>query len=67
VSRPAVSQHLKVLKGAQLVVDRRTGNRRIYQLDPVGLDALRVRLERFWSRALVAYKAAAEQTTKEVR
>ena len=66
VSRPAVSQHLKVLKDARLVVDRRSGNRRIYQLDPDGVGALRAYLDEFWSRALVAYKAAVEQDTEEV-
>jgi DNA-binding transcriptional ArsR family regulator len=66
VSRPAVSQHLKVLKDAGLVVDRRAGNRRIYQLDPDGVGALRAQLDRFWSRALAAYKAAVEQPTEEV-
>jgi DNA-binding transcriptional ArsR family regulator len=65
VSRPAVSQHLKVLKGAHLVVDRRAGNRRIYQLNPEGLGALRADLDEFWTKALVAYKAAVEQRTKE--
>ena len=65
VSRPAVSQHLKVLKEARLVVDRRAGNRRIYQLDPAGVDALRADLEQFWSKALAAYKAAVEEQTKE--
>jgi DNA-binding transcriptional ArsR family regulator len=66
VSRPAVSQHLKVLKDARLVVDRRAGNRRIYQLDPDGVGALRADLERFWSKALATYKAVVEQTTEEV-
>jgi DNA-binding transcriptional ArsR family regulator len=66
VSRPAVSQHLKVLKDAGLVVDRRAGNRRIYQLDLDGIGALRAQLDRFWSRALAAYKAAVEQNTEEV-
>jgi DNA-binding transcriptional ArsR family regulator len=66
VSRPAVSQHLRVLKDARLVVDRRQGNRRIYQLDPVGLEALRADLERFWTQALAAYKRAVEQPTEEV-
>jgi DNA-binding transcriptional ArsR family regulator len=66
VSRPAVSQHLKVLKDAGLVVDRRAGNRRIYQLDPDGVGALRAQLDRFWSTALAAYKAAVEQHTEEV-
>jgi DNA-binding transcriptional ArsR family regulator len=66
VSRPAVSQHLKVLKDARLVFDRPAGNRRIYQLDPDGVGALRADLERFWSKALTAYKAAVEQQEKEV-
>jgi DNA-binding transcriptional ArsR family regulator len=66
VSRPAVSQHLKVLKDAGLVVDRSDGNRRIYQLDPDGVGALRAELDRFWNRALAAYKAAVEQPTEEV-
>jgi DNA-binding transcriptional ArsR family regulator len=66
VSRPAVSQHLKVLKDAQLVVDRRAGNRRIYQLDPDGVGALRAYLDQFWSKALAAYKAAVEQRTEEI-
>jgi DNA-binding transcriptional ArsR family regulator len=66
VSRPAVSQHLKVLKDAGLVIDRRAGARRIYQLDPDGVGALRAYLDEFWSRALVAYKTAVEQDTEEV-
>jgi DNA-binding transcriptional ArsR family regulator len=60
VSRPAVSQHLRVLKEAGLVTDRRDGNRRIYQLDPDGLGALCSYLDRFWDRALADFKAAAE-------
>jgi len=66
VSRPAVSQHLKVLKEAGLVVDRAVGNRHIYQLNPGGVGALRAQLDRFWSKALVAYKTAVEQQTEEV-
>jgi DNA-binding transcriptional ArsR family regulator len=66
VSRPAVSQHLKVLKEAGLVLDRPVGNRRIYQLDPAGLEALRSQLDRFWTQALANYKAVAEQPTQEV-
>src|SRR5215212_7591906 len=66
VSRPAVSQHLRVLKDAGLVVDRHAGNRRIYQLDPDGVGALRAQLDGFWTKALAAYKAAAEQTTEEI-
>jgi DNA-binding transcriptional ArsR family regulator len=67
VSRPAVSQHLKVLKNAGLVADRPVGTRRIYRIDPDGLAALRADLERFWDKALAAYKAAVEQPTKEDR
>jgi DNA-binding transcriptional ArsR family regulator len=66
VSRPAVSQHLKVLKGAGLVVDRSAGTRRIYQLDPDGLGALRAELDRFWTQALASYKQLVEQPTEEV-
>ena len=66
VSRPAVSQHLKVLKDAGLVIDRPAGNRRIYQLDPDGVGALRAYLDRFWSSALAAFKEAAERNDQEV-
>ncbi|HYH88905.1 MAG TPA: metalloregulator ArsR/SmtB family transcription factor [Solirubrobacteraceae bacterium] len=66
VSRPAVSQHLKVLKTAGLVVDRPLGTRRIYQLDPDGVAALRAYLDQFWTKSLAAYKEAVEQPTKEV-
>ena len=66
VSRPAVSQHLKVLKEAGLVIDRRAGNRRIYQLDPEGVGALRAYLDKFWNRALTAFKATVEQADEEV-
>jgi DNA-binding transcriptional ArsR family regulator len=65
VSRPAVSQHLKVLKDAGLVTDRQVGNRRIYQLDPNGVGALRRYLDQFWNRSLAAFKAAAEQPQEE--
>jgi DNA-binding transcriptional ArsR family regulator len=65
VSRPAVSQHLKVLKDAGLVIDRRAGNRRIYQLDPEGVGALRAYLDQFWNQALTAFKAAAKQADEE--
>jgi DNA-binding transcriptional ArsR family regulator len=61
VSRPAVSQHLKVLKDAGLVVDRPDGNRRIYQVDPDGVAALRDYLDRFWSRSLASFKQAVEE------
>lgn len=66
VSRPAVSQHLKVLKDAGLVVDRPAGTRRIYQLDPDGIGALRAYLDQFWNQALTAFKAAVEQDPEEV-
>jgi DNA-binding transcriptional ArsR family regulator len=66
VSRPAVSQHLKVLKDAGLVFDRPAGTRRIYQVDPAGLGALRAYLDQFWSTALAAYKATVEQPAQEV-
>jgi DNA-binding transcriptional ArsR family regulator len=65
VSRPAVSQHLRVLKDARLVVDRAAGNRRIYWVDPAGLGVLRADLERFWGQALANYKLAVEQRTEE--
>jgi DNA-binding transcriptional ArsR family regulator len=65
VSRPAVSQHLKVLKGAGLVIDRPAGTRRIYQLDPDGVAALRAYLDKFWNQALAAFKEAAEQREEE--
>jgi len=66
VSRPAVSQHLKVLKGAGLVTDRPVGTRRIYAVDPDGLEALRAYLDQFWMKTLTAYKAVVEQTDEEV-
>ncbi len=65
VSRPAVSQHLRVLKDAGLVVDQPVGTRRIYRVDPDGLAALRADLERFWGKTLAAYKATVEQRMKE--
>jgi DNA-binding transcriptional ArsR family regulator len=60
VSRPAVSQHLRVLKEAGLVVDRQMGTRRLYRLDPEGLGPLRAYLDRFWDQALSAFTEAAE-------
>lgn len=66
VSRPAVSQHLRVLKDAGLVIDRRAGTKRIYQLDPDGVGALRAYLDQFWNRSLAAFKAAVEQQHEEV-
>jgi DNA-binding transcriptional ArsR family regulator len=65
VSRPAVSQHLKVLKDAGLVVDRPDGNRRIYAVDPDGVGELRAYLEQFWNTALASFKAIVEQPTEE--
>jgi DNA-binding transcriptional ArsR family regulator len=71
ISQPAVSQHLRVLKDAGLVEDRPVGNQRIYQLNCAGLTAHRAQLDRFWNKALAAYKAAAEPSkktkTKETR
>jgi len=62
VSRPAISQHLRVLKDARLVIDRAQGNRRLYELDPAGFQALRDYLDQFWTLALDAFKKKAEQT-----
>ncbi|MEV1317812.1 metalloregulator ArsR/SmtB family transcription factor [Micromonospora arborensis] len=62
ISRPAVSQHLKVLKGAGLVVDQAVGTRRVYRLSPVGLAALRDQLDAFWRRALDGYQDIVEKT-----
>jgi DNA-binding transcriptional ArsR family regulator len=62
VSRPAVSQHLKVLKAAGLVADRPEGARRVYYIDPHGLGALRGWLDQFWDQALAAFQAEAEAT-----
>ena len=61
VSRPAVSQHLKVLKSAGLVVDAAAGTRRLYRLDPRGVEAMREYFEQFWKRALTAFKEYAEK------
>src|SRR3990170_177772 len=61
VSRPAVSQHLLVLKGAGLVRDRQEGTRRLYDVDADGLAALRAYLERFWDTALGAFEEAADE------
>jgi DNA-binding transcriptional ArsR family regulator len=68
MSRPAISQHLRVLKKAHLVVDRPVGNRRLYAVDPAGVDALRAYFDRFWTQALAAFKRAAEdRPAKEQR
>ena len=61
VSRPAVSQHLKVLREAGLVGDRPEGTRHVYYIDPKGLAALRAWLDQFWDRALAAFEAEAER------
>jgi len=66
VSRPAVSQHLKVLKCAGLVRDRAAGTRRVYQLDPTGLDALRADLDRFWTQTLAGYAQALDESEVEI-
>ncbi|MFG1790955.1 ArsR/SmtB family transcription factor [Nocardia sp. NPDC049149] len=65
VSRPAVSQHLKVLKDAGLVTDRMAGTRRIYRLNPAGVAALRDQLDTFWNRALAGYEDVIEESTEE--
>jgi DNA-binding transcriptional ArsR family regulator len=65
VSRPAVSQHLKVLKGARLVVDHAEGTRRIYRVDPAGLRELRTQLDRFWNEALVSFKQLVEESEED--
>ena len=64
VSRPAVSQHLKVLKEAGLVADRPEGTRRVYYIDPQGLGALRKWLDQFWDEALAAFQAEVERSTQ---
>jgi DNA-binding transcriptional ArsR family regulator len=61
VSRPAVSQHLKVLKEAGLVTEEQDGTRRIYRIDPAGLGQLRAWLDQFWESALDAFKAEVEK------
>ena len=65
VSRPAVSQHLKVLKEAGLVEVEASGTRRIYRIDPAGLGPIRQWLDRFWDQSLTAYAAAAEREDEE--
>ena len=65
VSRPAVSQHLRVLKDAGLVTDRRDGNRRIYEVNPEGLAALRADLDQFWSSALAGFKETVERSSSD--
>ncbi|MEV4351839.1 metalloregulator ArsR/SmtB family transcription factor [Actinoplanes sp. NPDC049596] len=65
VSRPAVSQHLKVLKEAGLVDDQASGTRRVYRLNPAGVAAMRDQLDAFWGRALRGYQETAEQAADE--
>ncbi|HYZ77744.1 MAG TPA: metalloregulator ArsR/SmtB family transcription factor [Gaiellaceae bacterium] len=65
VSRPAVSQHLRVLKDAGLVTERRDGTRRLYRVDPNGVAAIRDYFDEFWNEALAAFKAAAESEGRE--
>lgn len=65
ISRPAVSQHLKVLKDAGLVVDEASGTRRVYRLDPVAMSALRDQLETFWARTLSAFQDVVERPDQE--
>ena len=62
ISRPAVSQHLRVLKDAGLVADEADGRRRIYRVDPKGLVALQVYLEGFWTESLADFKRAAQSS-----
>jgi len=60
VSRPAISQHLRILKDAHLVVDRTEGTRRLYQIDPEGFESLREYFDRFWGHALAEFKKKVE-------
>ena len=65
VSRPAVSQHLKVLKDAGLVIDRKVGTRRLYQVDPEAVADLRAYFDAFWDQSLAAFRQAAESEETE--
>lgn len=65
ISRPAVSQHLRVLKEAGLVTDRAEGTRRVYQIDPAGLGVIRQWLDRFWERSLDAFRAEADKDEEQ--
>jgi DNA-binding transcriptional ArsR family regulator len=65
VSRPAVSQHLKVLKDAGLVTDRAEGTRRVYHIDPKGLGAMRAWLDQFWDVALQSFATEVARSEKE--
>lgn len=61
ISRPAISQHLKILKDANLVIDRSQGTRRVYQINAAGFEALREYFDRFWNQALNAFKEKVEE------
>ena len=65
MSRPAISQHLRILKDANLVLDQPQGNRRLYTLNPEGFDSLRDYFDQFWSLALTAFKKKAEEAAEE--
>ncbi|HEV7578795.1 MAG TPA: metalloregulator ArsR/SmtB family transcription factor [Mycobacterium sp.] len=67
VSRPAVSQHLKVLKDAGLVIEHAAGARRIYRLNPAGVAALRDQLDTFWNRALAGYGEVLDRSIEETK
>jgi len=64
MSRPAISQHLAVLKRACLVLDRAEGTRRVYHVNPQGVEALRAYFDRFWTQALASFKRAAEESQR---
>jgi DNA-binding transcriptional ArsR family regulator len=63
VSRPAISQHLRILKQANLVMDQAAGTRRLYRLNPEGFESLRAYFDQFWTQALVAFKQKAERAS----
>jgi DNA-binding transcriptional ArsR family regulator len=65
VSRPAISQHLRILKNAQLVIDEPAGNRRLYRLNPAGFESLRAYLDQFWTHALDAFAKRVEDLAKK--
>jgi DNA-binding transcriptional ArsR family regulator len=65
VTRPAISQHLRVLKNAHLVLDRPDGNRRLYELNPKAFDSLREYFDHFWTQALAAFTRAVEDRARE--
>jgi DNA-binding transcriptional ArsR family regulator len=66
ISRPAISQHLRILMEARLVTVRRAGNRRLYRLDPAGFAALREYFDQFWESALAAFKQGVEEEPEEL-